>query len=105
MSDTRYKLVFTGKIQKGFRVEDVKKNTAQTFKIPPSVVDLLFSGGEQVVKKKGTREVCEKIKALLDRAGAVSRIEKEPAPRLEPRLEHPYHQRKKYLKAHPSPAV
>lgn len=105
MKDTRYKLIFTGKIQKGFRVEDVKKNTAKTFKIPTSVVDLLFSGGEQVVKKRGTREVCEKIKALLDQAGAVSRIEKEPVLKLEPRLDHPYHQRKRCLKAHPSPAV
>jgi hypothetical protein len=96
VDEPRYKLIFTGQIQDGHRIEDVMKYTGESFRLPPSILHHLFSGGEQVVKKRGTREVCEKIKAVFDKAGAVARIEQEPSLRLEPRLNHPYFHRGHY---------
>lgn len=103
MEDTRYKLIFTGKVQEGFHHEDVKKKTAELFKLPSSVVEMLFSGDEHVVKKRGSREVCERIMDVMDQAGAVCRIEPEIAFRLEPRLDHPYHQQRLRLASRQTP--
>jgi hypothetical protein len=94
MNDITYRLVFTGQIRPGVSVEEAKARTATLFRLPEPVVDMLFSGGEQIVKKNGSRKACENIKAVLDRAGAVSRIEREIALRLEPRLDHPYHRQR-----------
>ncbi len=90
VDEPRYKLIFTGQIQDGHHIEEVMRHTGELFRLPPSILHHLFSGGEQVVKKRGTREVCERIKAVFDKAGAVARIEQEPTLQLEPRLSHPY---------------
>ncbi|MFZ7127893.1 MAG: hypothetical protein ACOWWM_17185 [Desulfobacterales bacterium] len=95
MQDITYRLILTGTVQEGYDLEAVKTNTARLFKLPAKIVDFLYGGGEQVVKKRGSRKVCEKIKAALDHAGAVSRIEMEPIFKLEPRLDHPYFQQRR----------
>ncbi|MFZ7127404.1 MAG: hypothetical protein ACOWWM_14710 [Desulfobacterales bacterium] len=91
IADATYRLVFTGRIREGLHIDDVKSRTAILFKLPKGVVDELFSGEEQVVKRGGTLEVCEKLQARLETVGAVTRIEEERRKVLEPRLTHPFH--------------
>jgi len=80
MSDTRFRVVFEGKVEAGAAVEDVKQKLGILFKLEADQVDRLFAGGKVFVKKNVSREVCEKTRAAFQRAGAVCTIEPEPVP-------------------------
>ena len=60
---TRYKVVFTGKIEKGYILEKVKKGISEYFKLDDAEVENLFSGKAVVVKNKTDCRTALKIKA------------------------------------------
>lgn len=70
MSDTRYNLVFAGKVVPGADVAKVKQNLARLFKIDDAKVAALFSGKQVVLKKDADQATAMKFRATLKQAGA-----------------------------------
>ena len=72
MSESTFKIIFSGQTSGGLSVDEVKTNLASAFKLSDKHLDKLFAGKEVVVKKGLSREVGQKIQMAFARAGAVS---------------------------------
>ena len=70
----RYKVIFTGKIAKGYILEKVKRNISEYFKLDPAEVDNLFSKTPITVKNNTDHRTALKIKTAMEKAGALCRI-------------------------------
>jgi hypothetical protein len=74
MAEEKFKIVFTGKIFKGFKIEDVKKRISSIFKMPPEKVEKLFKGKPVTVKKNLDLDKARKYSKAFKKAGAVCTI-------------------------------
>ena len=74
MSDTSYRIIFQG-IADGFNVEGVKERLANLFKVTPEKIDLLFTGKSVVLKSGLDKASALRFKSILEKVGAVCRIE------------------------------
>ncbi len=70
-----YNVVFQGKIVKGKKPENVKKNLASLFKANITDIEKIFTGKPVVVKEKVSQEIALKFQEAFKQAGAVCRIE------------------------------
>jgi|GEM_PF-6761569 len=72
----RFQLVFSGKIKEGFSREQVQTYLAGLRRPTPEKIDYLFSGETHVLEDSHNLEATRKYYALLDRAGAICRLQK-----------------------------
>ena len=77
MGENKYRIVFKGEISEGADINEVKGKIGQSFKIDSSKIDELFSGKRVIIKKNSTLDICEKTKAVFEKAGAICHIEAE----------------------------
>ena len=71
---SQYNLIFQGTIADGYRVEQVKKNLADIFKVDEKKVESLFTNDSVVLKKGLNHESAVKYRKALLKAGAVCNI-------------------------------
>ncbi len=71
---SQYNLIFKGTIADGYRVEQVKKNLADLFKVDQQKVESLFTNDSVVLKKDLNHESALKYRKALLKAGAVCNI-------------------------------
>ena len=75
MTTKRFQVCFTGDIEIGFSVDEVKKNLALLFKGDQKKAALFFSGGKKIIKKGVDFQTAEKYQQKLKQVGAVCQIE------------------------------
>ena len=68
---SRYEIAFSGQIQPGADLEQVKANLARLFQADAQRIALLFSGRRMVIKNNLDPAAAEKYRITLERAGAV----------------------------------
>lgn len=68
---SRYEIAFSGQIQPGADLEQVKANLARLFQADAQRIALLFSGRRMVIKNNLDPTAAEKYRITLERAGAV----------------------------------
>lgn len=76
MTDTRYKIVFTGELMPGAALDAVKDNLARLFKSDRSKIDALFTGNPVALKRDLNEGEADKYVGALQNAGA--KVSKEP---------------------------
>ncbi|MGA1796563.1 MAG: hypothetical protein ACMUIL_11965 [bacterium] len=111
----RYKLLFHGETVEGQDCETVKRNLAALFRIDAEKINRLFSTLPITIKKDVDRATAEQYRNVLEKAGALCRIEPmEEDPKMAPSpQEQPEGQRFQYevvfygecIKGFPFPAV
>lgn len=79
MTDTRYKIVFTGELMPGAALDAVKDNLARLFKSDRSKIDALFTGNPVALKRDLAAEEADKYVGALQKAGAQVFKEKDLA--------------------------
>jgi len=72
---TRYKIMFEGKIIQGQDSEKVRSNLANLFKVKPEQMNNFFTGKPIVLKNNLTDETALKYKQVINNAGADCFIE------------------------------
>jgi Tfp pilus assembly protein PilE len=77
MDDKKYRVVFTGRIEAGADLGQVKQSLAKSLKIDPSATDRLFSGKPMIVKKDADLQSCERLQQAFKRSGALCEIEEQ----------------------------
>lgn len=75
MENQSYRLVFTGEVQAGVSVEEVKKRLAEIYKLPQEKLTRVFRGGPVVIRSNLDEARAEKMSKVFTGAGAVMRIE------------------------------
>lgn len=75
MSTPRYRLVFSGKLRKGFKYEEVRQSLAQLLKIPLDQAGHLIQGARFRIKKSLSREKAERLQQKITARGAICSIE------------------------------
>lgn len=70
MTDTTFKVVFSGKIQENFDLVTVKQRLAALYKAPPKKIENLFSGKRLILKSGLSRADAEKFRSVFDHTGA-----------------------------------
>jgi uncharacterized membrane protein YhaH (DUF805 family) len=70
MTDTRYKIVFTGELMPAAALDAVKDNLARLFKSERNKIDALFTGNPVALKRDLTADEAEKYIGALQNAGA-----------------------------------
>lgn len=75
MSETLYKVVFTGELMPGQSLETVKSNLAKLFKSDLGKIDSLFSGRPTTLKRELSESDADKYLLALRNAGAMVRKE------------------------------
>ncbi|MBU0484297.1 MAG: DUF1189 family protein [Proteobacteria bacterium] len=78
MADSRYMIVFQGRIIPGLNAEQVKQNLQQRFKLSNTQVDNLFSGRNIALKKNLSHEMALAFQKILLDCGASSIISLMP---------------------------
>lgn len=86
MSDELFEVAFSGQIQDGAELEQVKAKVAAMFKTDATKLAHLFSGKRMVIKKNINQAMANKYKVALDNAGAVCEVKSlaEPVTKAEP---------------------
>lgn len=79
MTDTRYKIVFTGELMPGAALDAVKDNLARLFKSDRSKIDALFTGNPVALKRDLNEGEADKYVGALQKAGAQVFKEKDLA--------------------------
>lgn len=79
MTDTRYKIVFTGELMPGAALDAVKDNLARLFKSDRNKIDALFTGNPVALKRDLVAEEADKYVSALQKAGAQVFKEKDLA--------------------------
>jgi len=74
MSDQLYEVAFSGQINEGADLDDVKAKVAKMFNADEAKLALLFSGKRVVIKKNIDQATAAKYQSALGRAGAQSEI-------------------------------
>lgn len=77
MSNVIYKVMFSGEIESTASVEDVKEKLAAKFKMSKEQTEQLFTGDKNSVKKSADLQICQKIQAAFQEAGAICSIEED----------------------------
>lgn len=75
MSDSRYSVIFTGKIKPELSVETVTSNLVLDIGLAPEKAGLLLRQGRVVLKRCDTVVDAQRLAEKLDRAGAICIIE------------------------------
>jgi membrane associated rhomboid family serine protease len=70
MTEILYKIIFSGKLLYGFKLEEVRANLARLGKYDEKALDKLFSGREIIIKNNLSLETARRYKNLLDKTGA-----------------------------------
>jgi len=70
MTESLYKITFSGNLLYGFKADEVRANLARLGKYDEKTLDKLFSGREIILKKNLPLETAERYKAALDKTGA-----------------------------------
>ncbi|MGY4533566.1 uncharacterized membrane protein YhaH (DUF805 family)/DNA-directed RNA polymerase subunit M/transcription elongation factor TFIIS [Pseudomonas sp. TE3786] len=70
MSDTRYKIVFTGELMPAAALDAVKDNLARLFKSERNKIDALFTGNPVALKRDLNEDEANKYIGALQNAGA-----------------------------------
>lgn len=73
--ETRYKMVFTGKIISGQELHVVKAKVAKLYKVPVEKCEHLFKGSPVIIKGDLDRQAAQKYKKAFEQTGAICRIE------------------------------
>jgi len=71
---SQYNLIFQGTIADGYRLEQVKKNLANIFKVDEKKVETLFTKDSVILKKDLNHESAVKYRQALLKAGAVCEL-------------------------------
>ena len=71
---SQYNLIFQGTIADGYRLEQVKKNLANIFKVDVKKVETLFTKDSVILKKDLNHESAVKYRQALLKAGAVCEL-------------------------------
>ena len=74
-SPARYEIIFSGEIAYKKRLADVKQQMATMFQLDRGKLAALFTGRPVVVKKNLTKDMAEKYKLAIIKAGGISRVE------------------------------
>ncbi len=74
MSDTRFHVVFTGKIRPGTTEDTVKSNLALALNLTQEKVTRLFHGGEVLIKRTGDFHAAQLIAERFSQQGALCHI-------------------------------
>ncbi len=85
MSEQQYDLFFGGQVLEGHFVDFVKADIQQLFKADDKYVDSLFSGQEQVIKRKVDKPTAIKFQQAFKKAGA-KLIVKAHNPTIQPQV-------------------
>lgn len=70
-----YQVVFTGKIQRGKNIDEVKRAIATTLRLAVEKTDALFSGRKLVLKRTATLQQAEAFVRIFAGAGAIASLE------------------------------
>jgi len=70
-----YNVIFSGQTVAGYSIDQVKRNVSRAFKMTDASVSALFSGTDVIIKKGMDRETAEDVKQMMNRSGAICRIE------------------------------
>lgn len=76
MTDTRYKIIFTGELMPAAALDAVKDNLARLFKSDRDKIDALFTGNPVALKRDLSEGEADKYVGALQNAGA--KVYKEP---------------------------
>lgn len=74
MMDSRFKIIFAGRIREGFDNVTVRQRLASLYKTTPKQIDRLFSGQRLVLKSALPREEAERFRRIFDETGAVCEV-------------------------------
>ncbi len=77
MSDQTYRIIFQGRIQKGFSIDSVKNDFARMFKLTPEKTEKMFSGREITIRSNLSREQALKYEKAILKTGAQCRVLKD----------------------------
>jgi hypothetical protein len=80
MENTRYRIIFEGKIKEGESLSRVKARMVALFKRDISVIERIFKESPTVIQQGKEKEAAWKYKEALERTGALCRIEAETPP-------------------------
>ena len=87
MSDSGYSVIFTGTIEPGRDLDEVKRAVASRFKLPAEQVDKLFASPGIAVKQDLDEEAARKLQRAFAAVGVVVEVRSAEAgtvPELEP---------------------
>jgi hypothetical protein len=79
MDESLYEVTFSGEIQEGAKLDEVKARIAKLFKADEVTIARLFSGKRIVIKKNLSAEVADKYSIAFTKAGAVCDLTLMPA--------------------------
>jgi len=71
MDESLYEVTFSGEIQEGARLDEVKARVGKMFKADEVTIARLFSGKRIVIKKGLSAEAADKYSIAFTRAGAI----------------------------------
>jgi len=71
MDESLYEVTFSGEIQQGARLDEVKARIARMFKADEVTIARLFSGKRIVIKKNLSAEAADKYSIAFTKAGAI----------------------------------
>jgi hypothetical protein len=74
MTSNRYKVIFDGKIVKGRRLEEVKRNLALFYKIDSKKIERLFAKRPIVIRKDADPHTAIKYRRAFEKAGVICEI-------------------------------
>jgi hypothetical protein len=77
MANTRYRIIFEGKIKEGESLNRVKERMASLFKRDISIIERIFKESPTVIQQGKEKEAAWKYKEALEGTGALCRIEAE----------------------------
>ncbi len=78
MTEDTFRVVFKGKVVRGYEADKAIDNFAKLFKIPKQKASLMFDGKERVLKKSLLMDKAAQFRAVLKKAGIrVSLIKNE----------------------------
>ena len=78
MNELRYEVIFSGQIQEGAELAEVKARIARMFKADQATIARLFSGKRIVIKKNLSAEAADKYSIAFTRAGAICELAPMP---------------------------
>jgi hypothetical protein len=74
MNELLYEVIFSGQIQEGAELNEVKARIATMFKADEVTIARLFSGKPVVIKKNLTAEAADKYSIAFTKAGAICEL-------------------------------
>ena len=84
MDESLYEVTFSGEIQEGARLDEVKARLGKLFKADEVMIARLFSGKTVVIKKNLSAEAADKYSIAITKAGAVCDLVLMPADTVPP---------------------